>query len=1342
MSDQTGRTLLTLGGQIAGAAIGGPIGAAIGSYLGSQLGYALFPLDPVEGPRADLTRATNSTYGVPIPVIRGRYKVGGTIIDASEIREIRNEQDVGGKGGPEQTVATYTYRADLAVLLCEGPIVGVARIWSNGRLIFDATAGAEPATLDEELALAQRLAASSELTDRIAVYTGTTTQQPDPTFEALRGAGNVPAYRGLAYVVLADMELENAALPVLQFEVFTAGSNAFSAPRLLIDQPDVGSIGPQGVSALSVDGMLIARTDFEIATGQVFVNALRLYAGTSFTGDLLARWFSGNPGYVTQFLALSIVSHGRELIAGFWAQGSGLSTARGIDVYLPDGTPVATRANGNALTWPTSPEYTIAPPLGVVASDGLAFVASARDYTVADIAAAGNWHRARVRVWVSGGGEGYTFNLPADHYTCSIDLVDGTIYVLAARRDSATACTLRLLTFNIAGTLLSQTDLGAYGVGNTPASYPAFFSRGPATTAHLEVDAGGVAHVLLHDLRLVGASTEDRGTEVWRVAGGAASRIAQGIGFSFATSLRLRFVVGSAGVLVATLPDASNPGPWGARFIAFNELAPATVPLATVVSDVCVAAGIPLARVNTAALTGNVRGVAYGGGAPARGTLDALMAVYQFSLADIDGQLTARMRGAAPVRTLTAADLLQAESGGAPWQFSRRDDAELPARVNLTFANSAQDYDSGTQSAARSSTGSVAVEDLRTQLVLTDAEAVQRADVRLGTQWAARESVSFATAWADLDLAPGDVITLDTGARSLRLWLAEATVGAGRITWSAVGDSAAAYTSFAVPQSVAAVVPSIGLAAQSVVDALDVPLLRDEDDAFGFYLAVAPVASGVRWRGAEVYRADASGSFAALTSVTRSATVGRAETVLLPPAAPGQWTWDTGNTVDVVLRTGTLSSGTDGAPNYALIGNEVVAFVNATLLSAGRYRLSRLLRGVQGTQADVGTHAAYERFVLITANSLLALDDNDSTLGAVQRLRAVTFGRTLDTVADTEFTNTGKRIKPLPPVNITGARQSNGDCLIRWSRSARKWNAWRNLAGVPLDETPARSYDVEILRPENNTVLRTVSVTDAEQLTYTAAQIAADFGTDAACIKARVYQRNTRIGRGLPGDGVIHSVPREAIIPTLYYDATNGLAAREPAHLLGTLGTGSTGTFDRENSLFGTRSLQGGGFGSLVFDGEPTSVGTGDWYVGGWLFVPAAGPLANWMLYARDLTFGQYEMALGISGNSPPRAAVWFSQAGNDRTIVEEPANTLISNAWNHLAASRAGSTVRLFVNGALRASNAGAAAQAVNTQPTNISYHFTGAGTDMRTQEVVMIRGNAYRTSAFTPTRGRYFYR
>lgn len=181
-----------------GYMIGGPTGAQVGWMVGSsiQAGRTKIEQDAV----GDL-RIQTAQYGVPIPYVIGKQRVAGNVIWASEKRTYDIETKTGKGGGP--TVVSKGYRQDLAILICKGPIVGISRVWSNNKLIIDGRTETKKLVGD--------------------LYLGSDSQMPDVTIEAKEGAGNVPAYRGLAYIVLKDFDLgTSGALPNFSFEVLGA----------------------------------------------------------------------------------------------------------------------------------------------------------------------------------------------------------------------------------------------------------------------------------------------------------------------------------------------------------------------------------------------------------------------------------------------------------------------------------------------------------------------------------------------------------------------------------------------------------------------------------------------------------------------------------------------------------------------------------------------------------------------------------------------------------------------------------------------------------------------------------------------------------------------------------------------------------------------------------------------------------------------------------------------------------------------------------------------------------------------------------------------------------------
>jgi hypothetical protein len=182
-----------------GSAIGGPIGGAIGAVVGQQIDGRLFAPKPRQGPRLGDLAVQTSSYGSQIPKLFGTMRVAGTVIWATDLREERSTGG-GGKGRPK-TVA-YSYSANFAVALSGRPILAVRRIWADGKLLRGAAG-------DFKTATGYRL------------HFGGEDQSVDPLIAAVEGAGEAPAYRGVAYAVFEDFQLADYGnrIPSLTFEV-------------------------------------------------------------------------------------------------------------------------------------------------------------------------------------------------------------------------------------------------------------------------------------------------------------------------------------------------------------------------------------------------------------------------------------------------------------------------------------------------------------------------------------------------------------------------------------------------------------------------------------------------------------------------------------------------------------------------------------------------------------------------------------------------------------------------------------------------------------------------------------------------------------------------------------------------------------------------------------------------------------------------------------------------------------------------------------------------------------------------------------------------------------------
>lgn len=179
---------------LAGAWLGsffGPLGAQIGWMIGSSLS------SKTPGAKQNIGDLGVQTagYNVPIPYPMGKMRLTGNVIWAADKKPYSIKS-----GGKNSTVVGTGYKFNLAIAICEGPILGISKVWADNELIIDSSVSSKPLIG--------------------TLYTGTTSQSPDPTMESYLGAGNVPAYHGIAYIVLNNFDTgTSTSIPNFSFEV-------------------------------------------------------------------------------------------------------------------------------------------------------------------------------------------------------------------------------------------------------------------------------------------------------------------------------------------------------------------------------------------------------------------------------------------------------------------------------------------------------------------------------------------------------------------------------------------------------------------------------------------------------------------------------------------------------------------------------------------------------------------------------------------------------------------------------------------------------------------------------------------------------------------------------------------------------------------------------------------------------------------------------------------------------------------------------------------------------------------------------------------------------------------
>jgi hypothetical protein len=254
-----------------------------------------------------------------------------------------------------------------------------------------------------------------------------------------------------------------------------------------------------------------------------------------------------------------------------------------------------------------------------------------------------------------------------------------------------------------------------------------------------------------------------------------------------------------------------------------------------------------------------------------------------------------------------------------------------------------------------------------------------------------------------------------------------------------VGDGGTAVTS---PDQVAS---------PTLAALLDLPSLNVASNQPQMHLAAT--SSGLEWKPVN-FEVAAGGISFAVASAARPSLLGKA---LNPIGAGEPFLLDLLGTVDVQLSNAGawLMSCDDDAlavgENLAALGSELIQFGSAEALGAGRFRLSRLLRGRRGTEWATGSHQAGEVFVLLTPGTFRTVELPLTAVGTP--VRALPKGLADDMAQPIEGLFIAEGLRPPSPVHLKVARDEDGGLQLGWARRSRSGWEWRDEIDVPLGET-------------------------------------------------------------------------------------------------------------------------------------------------------------------------------------------------------------------------------------------------------------------------------------------------
>lgn len=1117
---------------------------SLGLSTVAQIGVSY--LFPSKGPRMTDLKISSSTYGAYIPKTFGTCRVAGNVIWADKIREKKHTV---GKGGAQQT---YTYSCSLAVAFCQGPITTLRRLWADGKLILDRTGQSEASNI-------------SGL--NFTVYMGDEEQLPNSLIESYVGAGNVPAYRGMCYIVFDAMPLKDFGNRIPQFtaEVFK----------------DDGQVG----AGIATNMRIKDGSSYSYQGNTRVVDAVRGYAYLVSDGGI--RRFRLSDGLQDKYITGPEIGTAQESVANILAVdprtgvllvNSSITNYSAIYALDPVSLNVVGKQGSDSTfqqDGPTNWPYAVG---GGVDSSGTFYfntlfgeiyktqLVTAPPYIQAGagittyVGGSGSlYHPMHVvipsnrsgYVWGTGGySDGtpetqvsihgtvnYTISLPPG-YTSGMSLdgllwdagTDGLI-VIFTNPLGQYICKIDAASQQMVWITKGPTDVGLTGVYGRSGS----ISNGRLTILADRVNAGRLYTIdtvtgewLPHDPDrpiIITSDSETPNEVTTAIPYTSIPGVWDDGGYQYYDSLRDQLMV------------LGSPN----RLVKLGEGLP-EVSLGGVLSDMLRYGGMTSQNFDMSELDDvNIAGYGWARSTDIKGIVEELCRVFSCDIVESEGKLIGKKReGATTVYTIPQ-NVLASTSPEANdfWVETRAQEADLPSQIALGFMNVNDDYQSSvahTQriSAPYSTVNSRQQVSMDVSIVFTPSEAKTRARQMLYAQWAERTAHTTRLPWAYMDLDPADLITVEMNdGRSYNDRIHSLEIGADfTMATNSLGQDSGAYELTAVGDGGTGsyAPPTITIPVEAMPIVINSPLLRDQDDTNGSYsLYYAGIAgrSASAFVGGSMYRSLNALDYPFLFGTESEVTWGSVSGIL-PPPTRGDFALDWINTVTVWPGSSNFelqSISEDelwNGGNPCWIGGEILQFRDCIENGNGSWTLFNLLRGRRGTEYAASSHIKGEVFVFLDSVGLSFQGDTIDSRGQSRFYKAIGDGASLENAQVLKLAYEPRDLMPYAPTDIRRTI-AGGTITLDWSRRSRTGGEMRDSTGdVPLREVSekyevyflADPFDGDLSRgnaPE--TYLAKFEVTSPTVSWTPGGLMDPILDTLHVC----VYQLSAAVGRGFPG---------------------------------------------------------------------------------------------------------------------------------------------------------------------------------------------------------------------------------
>lgn len=895
--------------------------------------------------------------------------------------------------------------------------------------------------------------------------------------------GNVPAHRGLCYVVFHGLDLErwDNSIPRFEFEIQETGTAVYATETLTLSSLDSDALVLSRQTPFMyafADDVLhaISRVDFSEAYQVNLVDTIDAFSPGASIVSRLCLDDADTQGMALDSLLLGCRDTGG---AGFVAVWGPLGSRSNASTAIPGFEPIelfglgpniyaADVASGSGATVRAFERRTL----------NLLWTRAGPD----DDAIPGNFsHDAQGRLWLisynpSDPATGASSRFWLSRYTAAGEVLHTEFTGLGRCKQLAISSQGQEIA------LCGGGDGGALVRIRIDGATPSSTTLLAAKTADNQRSLW-VSQYRLRDNRFLSSDNES----LFRVS--TAQNVLTVIETIADTDHGLRLVGPAYDSLRDTVYSAEDAPAGDLVSVTLGRIEAGSKTVGAVISDLCQAAGLDGAEVSASALSSAIEGYLVDEASTAEEALGPLLEVYRVGVAETGGVLSFRSLAPVSPAAIDEDDLGAGEEAAAELFTEEAESTyEIPRAVEVSYITRDRDYSEGVQRWQRradifpgqTETGFTA------PLVLSADSARQLAQVIALS--AERESLRYALALPPkhLRVDPLDALSFPVDGATEVVRVESVEIGADRnLRIAAVRADASTYASVLEGAEAPASEQDIIVSAPTVGVVLDLPCLRDMDDAPGLYWAAGPFGPG-RWQGAQLQRsADGGATFAGVLVTSAESTIASAETALQTPSSSGG-TVDTTSLLQAIVLSGGFESATlaelleDRHKNLLAVGSpengwELVQYKTVTDFGGGRVQISGFLRGRFGTEHAQSSHQPGEMVVECSPAKLRRLVLTEGEIGTEGLYRSSTLPAPSTAASTLALSFEAVCLRPWSPVSLSAYQDPGAvkDVILLWLRRTRVGGGLVELVDAPVGDA-IESYEIEIM--DGITVKRTIPV--------------------------------------------------------------------------------------------------------------------------------------------------------------------------------------------------------------------------------------------------------------------------